>query len=172
MNPTDVNLGLLCALGAELNELIEDLNKYIATFERKINAANLGVEVWLNSPINESSPDPFHETAENQGHIYAWDLGYAKLDDGWHVAARQVTIKRFGVDRSVWGTLEESEPIPLSTAPQSVRVEATGHFEGLVDALATRVRGWVARIEGAKHGGGLRQQSAPDGRVAPPKDGT
>ena len=166
------NLGLLSALGAQLNEGTEELNEAIAILERRINETKAGVSVWLDHFLNESSPDPFHETAENQGHIYAWDLGYAKLDDGWHVAARQVTIKRFGVDRSVWGTLEESEPIPLSTAPQSVRVEATGHFEGLVDALATRVRGWVARIEGAKHGGGLRQQSAPDGRVAPPKDGT
>jgi len=137
------NLGLLSALGAQLNEGTEELNEAIAIIERRINETKAGVSVWLDHFLNESDQD-------DEGLTTAYQLGYAKLRDGWHLAARHVTIKHEGGDAGTWEIVETSEPTPLATAPRGVRVGAADLFEDLVEALADRVKGFLASIERAK----------------------
>lgn len=153
MVPIEEKLQALSKLATKLNEKTDELNDIIDGLNTRLGAANLGVSVWLEEEWHELLVSA-RSSVEYEEHVTGerrtcWLLGYAKVDNQWQLAARYVNVVENKVDEEV-DFYDLQGHMPLSRAPRQVRVEASAHFEDLVEALMKRVESFVRSIDEAK----------------------
>jgi hypothetical protein len=110
---------------AEIIDIIRDTRD-------QINATNVGVSAWLDDLL-DITKEEWDETIS-----HAWIIGYAKLKDGWDLAARKVTINIKKV---------KEKPIPLTSAPRKVRMEAVPLLPKIIEALAAKADSFAEDID-------------------------
>jgi len=160
-------LAALDVSSKKLNEKTDSLNKLIEQLEKRLQASQVGVSVWLDShgsQMLDASPesqhlDPNNEPVGDLVESTGWVLGFAKVAEAgtyeWRIAVhpvRQIWTPHLVNDwqTSDFRTLSEGEPRPLLKAPRAVRVEAAGLLETLVKQIAERAASFAEDIEKAE----------------------
>lgn len=148
---TDVNDidRLASALQSEaekLNNSSPAVNELLKGAEEKLTTANPGIELWLENMIERTEDvelwggeDQYGESKQIGKFFLAYQVGFARVADGWGLAARIVEKqtksqfdsgtfvrpwRRLGADSDT--TVTGAKVVPLRNAPMSVRIEALG----------------------------------------------
>jgi len=150
--PMRKNLDALAQTAATLNSKTDELNQVIADVEHELQDAGVGVTIWLRRLLEESTTERRYRADDDEQRwpidvTFGWQLGFAKIDGEWRVAARQARIEDSHEGNE---SFEERPPVPLLKAPRIVRVEAAPLLEALVEALTERMKSYIAGIEQAK----------------------
>jgi hypothetical protein len=176
MVPLKDSLARVNSLARILNESTDALNGTIEAIEKSLADAGVGVTSWLHDHLIDEvrvqggvPPQPsIHE---------GWAIGYTKVAGDWKIAAQRV--------KRVCGNAEGdsdcprteieilTEPSALLKAPRQVRVEAPRLLEPLLNAMASRMEGFIAEIEGARklvvsEPEGKAPEAKPRGSAVPP----
>jgi len=151
----------LAKLSQELNTETDSFNKSILDLEKRLADMNIGVSVWrrgvdkyLCRHEEQRDGDP-----ENYRTVSGWIWGYDKVGDAW----------RFGVQKrtDVWcyapegddangkepqfvRCIEKQPPVPLTSAPRAVRIEAPEHIKELLDGIENTMKKLLKRIKQAR----------------------
>lgn len=144
----------LTRLASELNEQSNNLNALITSLNEKLGAMNFGLETWNYETI---AGDNYKEDYDDDGRLVdkyrrASELGYAKVEDVWQLAVREVTRK---VDLESPGEYEYSVnveyPSPLLKASREARIRALPLVRTLLDRLRDEAKDLLNAIaEGKK----------------------
>lgn len=172
MSDAEKRLAELAAKAESLNAKSGDLNKIIASFEERLAAMKLGVEVWMW----DQRRDWFHSVQTNFGHradsmwaaldtteadvfeqddyvreSYVLFLGYAKVGDSWRLAVREGTVRTTGEHEvNAEERFVENKRYPLAEAPRKIRIKAIGMMDNLLVAITTKVEEMLSDIEKGK----------------------
>jgi hypothetical protein len=147
----------LAETAAKLNNATDELNEVIADFENSLEDAGVGVSEWLTSLFEVSATKKqYHPKDRDEEYPFetwiGWQLGYAKIDGKWRVAARQMRVER---DVSA-GPMDddresiERDAVALDKAPRLVRVAAAPLLEELALALNKKMRSYLGGVAQAK----------------------
>jgi hypothetical protein len=132
------------ALASRLNEKTDSLNQTIETIEQRLDAANVGVEVWSKY---------FDQKQYEDGSFRAWELGYGKGPKGWGIVVKRIRgsegIDHFGNPDIDWRDEDDRPPTALLDAPREVRMNAAGLLEDLLDEIAKQIKSYTEDIEKA-----------------------
>ena len=72
----------------QLNEASDEINEIIASIERQIIDAKVGLEVWLTLEEGQSYEDD--DTKPPTTRRFDIQLGFAKIQEGWALAIKEV----------------------------------------------------------------------------------
>jgi hypothetical protein len=149
----------------KLNRSTDELNSSLQTIQDKINALDLGVEVWLNDERDELSRRVIDHREERYEHYGAEridryrtyqvvELGYGRIGDGWALVTRTVTFEQKNERGTGW-ELVDDEPVeqerkPLLRAARAIRVAAIERIPALIDALHNSSQQVIDAVEKAK----------------------
>ena len=156
MVPLKDSLARLTSLAKQLDESTDALNGTIEAIEKSLADAGVGVTSWLHDHlIDEVRVQGVQKGVPPKPSIQeGWVIGYTRIAGDWKIAAQRV--------RRVCGSANGdpgcprteieilTEPSPLLKAPRQVRLEAPRLLEPLLDAMASRIEGVIAEIEGAR----------------------
>jgi hypothetical protein len=134
----DDALKKLTARAAALNAASDELGTIIEQVEDRIRQTKANVSVWILPLFHVTLADYDGVTAQE-----GWQLGYAKVGQVWHIAARPAVDD--GVQVQATG-----DEVRLTSTPRVVRIEALQRLEDLVVALAVRVDAFVEGVADAK----------------------
>lgn len=109
----DESVRQLCARAVELNSLTDRLNQKAADIQRQLTKAGVGIELWLQEPIEVPGDDPVF-------------LGWMHLD-GWGLAVGRADINGGHTWESLLGST------------RATRIAAFPHLGRLIDKLLTEV---------------------------------
>jgi hypothetical protein len=151
MAPSKKTIEEIAALAATLNKETEELNSLVGHLEQQLGNAKIGVSVWADVTLDCRESVGNDDGGNELKTIDAWDLGYAKVDKEWRIAAKQ--RRGIGLSKDFEGNfdwVDMSAPIPLVKAPRGVRVEAAACLDGLLAALQKRMAEFIKNIRDAK----------------------
>ena len=144
-------------LAKRLNAASDELNQALQTIQDKLNALGVGVEVWLDKPINESA---WREILDRDGEptqcreYDAEELGYGRIGDGWALLIRR---RRFVEEPNQFGVLELApydddprETKPLLRAARAARIKAVALIPDLIAKLQREALEAIESVERAK----------------------
>lgn len=150
MTPTRESLDQLISKAAKLNEETDQLNNLFLALQEKLKQGKIGVTAWLQDLIEREAGHDEVGNAFDEG----WVIGYAKVDNEWCLAARREEWRYSMVGEEKEYTDEDGyvtvDPIQLVRAPRSVRAEAAGKLDDLVNELTRQVDRYLENIERAK----------------------
>ena len=132
-------LAELQPLAEKLNQKSNEINETIASFNAKLAAMNVGIEVW---------PECYHK---NRGD---YEIGYAKVEDGktssWMLAMRTCTAQKD--ENGFWVAEEGSEGYPESvlSASRTIRLETIAALPEILRWLKDETELSLKTIERAK----------------------
>jgi hypothetical protein len=113
----------LLSASRDLNNISDELGKYISELDSSLKKLNLGVAVWVHLKTIQNPGESWFENEE---------LGYAKASGSWGICLRKVTGDE---NRPPW---EEGEELWLfNDAPRRFRIEAIDHIPTLIEKLST-----------------------------------
>ena len=155
----DESIQNLSKLAVKLNEASDSITLILNDLEAKLQATQIGLEVWLPERIDEEvsmtlseaamgSANP--EYAEKDVKLQTWhEIGWAKVDSKWRLAYR------LHETRSSWNeftedghaTTHESIPRALNTASRLIRIHAVSYLESLIGTLTTEAKRHIQTIE-------------------------
>ena len=120
----------LSHLAKSLNEETDAFTNTLASLEKELKSYNLGVEAWV--PLSETSKSGT-PTRESSVRVL---LGYAKLNEGWGFAIKQVRVERGyyqgDLDCPWESEYEEEEPKPLLKSSRDVRLQSATAIDSLL----------------------------------------
>ncbi len=101
--------------------------------------------------MHEIEPEPYEDDHGREGRLY-WTIGYAKLSDGWCIAAKPQTCVFPPARDSAKEPIikDHGYTVALLKAPRVIRVQAAPILEDLLNALSERVAAFVENIQDAK----------------------
>lgn len=164
------------ALQAEadkFNKASPRVTELLKLADERIGAANPGLEVWLNNYLEPGEDDEWWSDEDEDGEsrrlgvtYEAYQVGYARVSDGWGLASRVVRVqtdndytddKRFVVQwhrigeppKARFGEDSPEKVVPLRNAPMGVRIKALQLIPQLLKELTEKLRERNAAIEGA-----------------------
>lgn len=142
-------LSNLTDVSKQLNQESDEVNDLIDTVETAINAANPGVEVWLDEWATHQFREESYDVRIEDGfgferHRSFWVLGYGRHRNKWRILARQDTEN----PRDLVAPLRQPEP--LADCPRDVRVEAAPILEHLVEEITKRSQALLKGLQDAK----------------------
>ena len=148
-------------VASRLNKTSDDINKTLQKIQNKLNASNIGLEVWmglyltsndkeLSADANGEAITPFPSATTKALEVY---LGYAKTKDGWGLAVQHREVY-YGVgnygDLDKVGSYDLGDPESLLKASREIRIAALKHLQPLIDAIVDEAEAAVADIEKAR----------------------
>ena len=147
------DLTALLTTAETLNHASNSINTILTAVEQQLVQANLGLEVWLiHSPLSSSTP----ERDDNDEKLSSTnvELGFAKLHDGWHLAARDIGVTPgppddYG-DPSRLNPCLLLGPYPLAQASREERLAALRLLPTLIKTLHEKADKAIKAIEDAK----------------------
>jgi hypothetical protein len=135
---TDVELSKLLTdlekTAKALNDASGRVNSILLSCENKIRTSNLGIEVWLENPVDLSDDSEIEPQI-----VTSAKLGFAKVDNIWCLVTRITPFVN-----------TTNKPVPLLQAPRKVRMGALELLPNLVRALSERAAKRLAAIETAE----------------------
>lgn len=136
--------------------------------DQRLRTANPGVAAWLNNLLEPSENEEWWSDEDSNGESHrlgvefeAYQVGFARVGDGWGLASRTVQVNRFDEDPSNdrivvtnWHQLGEmagthEKTVPIGNAPMGVRIAALELLPDLFRRLTEKVRQRNAAIESA-----------------------
>jgi hypothetical protein len=118
--------------------------------EQQLIKANIGLEVWLEEAAQRlSSSTSTRDTDDFTRFTYA-ELGFARLRDGWHIAARDFVVETDSQGYEGEHVLTR-EPYTLAQASRKERIEALRLLPDLIQALHAEATKAINTIEEAKN---------------------
>lgn len=150
MAPSKKTMERLERAAAALNEATDGFTDTIEKLETRLAKAKVGITTWLDEELDEVPLWKKEVEVEGDFEIQTgWTLGYARIDEAWHFAIREIEVR--------WNTItEEIEAVPkgdvklLLKATRSARVWASEHLERLMSLLADKAEKFAGHIEDAK----------------------
>jgi hypothetical protein len=145
-NDIDKLASALLSEAQKLNDSSPVVNELLTAAEQRLITANPGIELWLDNMLERTEDAELWGEEDQQGesrqigkYFLAYQVGFARVADGWGFAARIVEKqsrnqfdsgvfvrpwRRLGADSeaSVTGT----KVVPLRNAPMGVRIKALG----------------------------------------------
>ena len=130
----------------KLNNSSPAVNELLKAAEEKLTSANPGIELWLDNMLERTEEvelwgeeDQYGESKQIGKFFLAYQVGFARVAEGWGFAARIVEKqsrnqfdsgvfvrpwRRLGAesDASITG----AKVVPLRNAPMGVRIKALG----------------------------------------------
>jgi hypothetical protein len=151
----------LKSVAEALNIESDALHETLDTINRKLNALNIGLEVWLNDYADVMAvdiDDCYHDEAAGVTYYVGWILGYCKFSDvGWSIAASQAHVREleqgqepddFHNDELVTRLARTERG--LLNGPRSVRIEAVAKLPKLIAKLKAEAEKAVETLRKAK----------------------
>ena len=131
-----VDISELAPIAKQLNEQTDKINSIISTLNRKLGKLNLGIEIWLDTPL---SADPWVEDDNEVRCRDAFYLGYGRLGDKWELLAKEVTeeIKHDQEGREYIEELGRDRRASLLNGTRNARLAALEQLPELLDAMKT-----------------------------------
>lgn len=137
----------LNVLAEKLNKGTDDLNAVIEGVDSKLGTFRVGVSIWHDLLLCCDRSEH-----EDRG----WFVGYTKVGEGWHLAAKPVRIFEKPIQHEAFpgGTCTVTEAtgpiVKLTSAPRMVRIEAAPLLVVIVDMLCKKVEEFLRDIEETK----------------------
>ena len=135
----------------QVNEASDSINTILAAFVERLDDLNLGIEVWLNDPLEQSASEG---EPDNYTRIMVL-LGYSKARDrgGWGLSIKEVEIK--GYLNSYSGDVCEEifnskQSRCLMKASRNLRLASLDKLPGLLKSIDEKAKETVESIEKAK----------------------
>lgn len=144
-------LSTLSDRAAKLNAESDSLNSILATVERRLVEANVGVETWVKQALSSTDHvgDLFQPTTWTALH-----LGFAKVEGKWCIATKSTRYVSgfFEGDTNCPFTNQyaDGDPSPVSKASRDVRVLALEQLPLLIQAVTESAESCLDSIERAK----------------------
>jgi hypothetical protein len=142
------HLRVLSELAPQLNQVTDRYMVELREIEAGLNEFNLGIEVELEKPIQESNR--FEEETEEQeptgvSFSSSWTLGYGKyglsaVNREWCLFVRKYTV--YSDDRG-WC---EDTTVPLRSASRDLRIAAADYIPELLELITERVKEKIAAL--------------------------
>jgi hypothetical protein len=141
-------------LSKRLKAAQDQLNKSLQTIQDRLNALAIGVEVWVDDPIEETDwSEVLDRNNEPSGEreFLITELGYGRRGDAWAllVRTRRIVAPNGGSEID-WQYLDNSAPRPLLNASRNVRAGAVRLIPRLIDALKEQAQAIIGIVEDAK----------------------
>jgi hypothetical protein len=142
-----------------LNAESADINTLIDQMEEKLQALNLGFEVWVNRcPLTERlSEEENYDRDIGNGPLVTrgtqdTQLGYTKIGDAWRLAIRTATWQYVDPEQPDGEAKEivHGNPTPLNDAPRHLRIKALEAFPALIWLLQEEAEKALQAITRAK----------------------
>jgi hypothetical protein len=131
----------LAPIATKLNRKSDQINRTIATINQKLAKMNLGIEVWLDTPLSAEKGDE-----DNVGLAKPWQLddngircreafylGYGRLGDTWELLAKEV-VEEERTDGTIV-TVGEPRRASVLKGTRNARLAALEQLPALMDAL-------------------------------------
>jgi hypothetical protein len=145
----------LSVLSRKLNQKSDKTNSIISTINKKLNALNFGLEVWLDDPaivtgdlqrVHAGQMDPL---PRQKPVTY---LGYYDTSDGWQLGTKcGFLLEEWDKDsEQVVTELTEVEYQPLLKEAREVRVGALPLVPRLLDEIKSRAESLLKAIDEAE----------------------
>lgn len=156
MAPIKESLSALAASAQRLNAESDTLNATICEVEDGITQTEIDLTVWLGNLLCETAwkfMDEIYYLPDDSVRVYervGWVIGYARIGDGWRIAAKHVAVTRVGEGEPDPEQADIGSAVALTSAPRAVQVEAAPALELLVETLTSRAEKLVEGIERAK----------------------
>lgn len=151
----------LTPLAARLNASTDELNEALDTIQSKLNALNLGVEVWLDEYEFQELDRRILEIDSKYRKVSAYQLGYGRIGTGWALLVRERTwsevyeddpdeegVRLWAFDESEGSN--ESDRKALRSAPRALRVKAVGFIPALLTLVEEEAARVIDAVEQAK----------------------
>ena len=138
------DFGKLEQLSKTLNEDSNELTKILGEINSKLNALNLGVEVWLDNQLYE---DRLPRDEYGPGMTASGYLGYGKFGDSWGLLVRQTREKERG-DGEL--SLESENYRFLLESSREVRLSAVDLIPDLITELESEAEETRTAVSKAK----------------------
>lgn len=144
----------LTSLSRELNQKSDKANSVIETLNKRLNALNFGIEVWVQRSLTE---DDYSKVYSGQSGLLPRQksvtyLGYCNVEDGWQLAIKEGTlVEEYDKDRE--DTVTELTDVtykPLLKSAREVRIAALRNIPGLLDTLKYSAQATLKAIEDAE----------------------
>jgi len=151
MTSIESSLDRLAGVAGRLNTETDALNLVIEAVERRLDSMNLGISYWDDALLE---PEEDAGTGGDLRITRGWVLGYHKVGDEWRVAVKGVRVEEGYFENDLncpyRNISTDKDPVPLLRASRSIRVQAAGRVQAVLDGLAERGRAYVATIGNAK----------------------
>jgi hypothetical protein len=136
----------LADVSLQLNSESNGINEAIVTLNNKLQKLNIGLEVWLDSPLIE--PLPGDERQDGMGPF----LGYCSVEEQWQLAIRaKPKPAAWGpVGSGVGGWVGDLPRTPLTKATREVRLAALPQLPFLVIKINQEAQRVLKAIQDAK----------------------
>jgi hypothetical protein len=173
-------LSELSKLSSQLNSASENVNSVITRVNDALASMNLGVQIWLKnylwrgeyftptlpmvSTVRTTLADVLrHEEIKDAAKRHAPDLkrsrhavqlGYARVENTFQLAIRNVTIEEFVNPAGEFAErmVNPGDPQALTKASRNLRIDALGLIPALTDAIKKRVEELLSNLEKEKNG--------------------
>lgn len=146
-----VNLSELAPLAKNLNDKSNELNSIISTTNEKLDALNLGVEVWTPTPIVSGDYEYDQGARPPQRYREAVYLGYAEVEGKWQLAVKEATLETKSDDfRREYEVAANTQVRPLSSASRRIRTTAMAEIPRLLDQLKHAAEELISAIDAGK----------------------
>jgi hypothetical protein len=143
------DLSELARLAETLNEETDSYTDLLSELEKQLRQLNLGIECWVTLLEVAKSGSP------NGRETYIRTLlGYAKTDEGWGFATKEVRVERGyyqgDLDCPYENDYDESQPKPLLKSSRQLRLQAAQRLGDLLEALKSTGQSFLSSIQDAK----------------------
>lgn len=135
-----------------LNAESDALKAQICDFEEKVRSLRLGLEVWLEEPMNENDPPiPVeYKGMDMPGRLEKF-VGFAKGPKSWELRIRY-TKSVIDPETEGWAIADATET-RLLDAPRGDRIAAVALFPRLLSELTDAAEAAISAINRAKKRG-------------------
>jgi hypothetical protein len=148
-------LTLLLEAAEALNTASNNINTILHAVEEQLIKANIGLEVWLTGPTQVLSRSDVQRTDQNGTRYTDVEAGFTKLHDGWHLAARHISVEEGPLDQDgdpIWTTSScERDPYPIAQASRKERIAALRVLPDLIHTLRMEATQAIKTIEEAQN---------------------
>lgn len=146
-----VNLSELTPLAKKLNQKSDELNSVISTINEKLNALNLGIEVWTSTPIQSGDYEYDHDTEPPQRYREVVYLGYAEVGDEWQLAVKEALLETREDDNGrQYEDAANPKVRPLASASRRLRTAAMAELPDLLNGLKYKAEQLISAIDAGK----------------------
>jgi hypothetical protein len=151
-------LASLVQAAESLNRVSDSLNTTLDAVEKQLNAAHIGLEVWLSkglaTVLSNTSLEPRNEPIHGRiDRALCRELGFTKIHGKWCLAVRgtEHSSGYYQGNADCWGTDSHvvEQPIPLTQATREERIAALEILPELLEALEHRAVKATQTIEEA-----------------------
>lgn len=149
------SIGELSEVARKLNQKSDTLNKTIGAVNEKLAKLNIGLEAWLDAPLEASDPYDWYENDDKYQEypILRRDetlVGYCKVSDEWQLATKQVTVGPDDRGNKFAEVVGAEQPSALSKAPRHIRVAAMESIPNLLDVLKSNAEAALQDVDEAE----------------------